>query len=240
MLINSDLQSGGIYRAILIDYNNELRIYTPGLYGFKDLDINDNTSIEKYLNVLPKPIWNVPNLQAQQHETPTHPCWVTFENGDMKRPVIMGWLGKGIKYSAGEGGIVNPSDNDIDPDIDIDVSGDWELLADDFMITHYCACEKCCEKSPSDPAYGNTASGTKVTENRTIAVDTSIIPFKTPVKIVGKNDKVTYDGNTIYVAEDRGGAIKGHRIDVYIPNHNDTITKGVVKNAKVYIMKNKK
>ena len=40
-----------------------------------------------------------------------------------------------------------------------------------FKLTAYCACEKCCGKSD-----GITASGTKATEGRTIAVDTRIIP----------------------------------------------------------------
>lgn len=97
-LFNNSNNYPGIYRALLIDYNGELRIHIPGLSSYK-LDLNN---LEKYKDILPKPIWNVPNLEAQKHETPIHPCWVTFENGDVRRPIIMGWLGKGIMYSVGD------------------------------------------------------------------------------------------------------------------------------------------
>ncbi|MCC3380832.1 G5 domain-containing protein [Paenibacillus farraposensis] len=51
-----------------------------------------------------------------------------------------------------------------------------------------------------------TASGTRVTEGRTIAVDPSIIPIGWWVYIEGVGFRR---------AEDTGGAIKGHKIDVY-------------------------
>lgn len=95
---NNSNNYGGIYRAMLIDSNGQLRIYVPGLHS-NNLDKNN---LEKYVNILPEPIWNVPNLEAQKHEVPTHPCWVTFENGDSRRPIIMGWLGKGIMYSVND------------------------------------------------------------------------------------------------------------------------------------------
>lgn len=82
-----------------------------------------------------------------------------------------------------------------------------------FKITAYCACSTCCGKW----AGGNTASGTKPTAGRTIAVDTSVIPFGT---------KVVIDGHT-YVAEDTGGAIKGNRIDIFFDSHQKALEWGV-------------
>ena len=83
----------------------------------------------------------------------------------------------------------------------------------EFCLTAYCACTQCCGAY----ATGTTASGTTATANRTIAVDTSVIPFGTEVVI---------NGNT-YIAEDTGGAIDGNRIDVFFDSHQDALNFGV-------------
>lgn len=82
-----------------------------------------------------------------------------------------------------------------------------------YVITAYCTCRICCGVYSG----GNrTASGTVPTTNRTIAVDTSVIPFGTRVVINGQ----------IYVAEDRGGAIKGKRIDMFFYTHKEALRWG--------------
>ena len=81
-----------------------------------------------------------------------------------------------------------------------------------FKLTAYCACAKCCGKTD-----GITASGTKATQGRTIAVDPRVIPYGT---------KVIINGNT-YIAEDCGGAIKENRIDVYFDSHSEALKFGV-------------
>ena len=80
-----------------------------------------------------------------------------------------------------------------------------------YRLTAYCPCKKCCGKT-----NGITASGTKATAGRTIAVARQI-PFGTELII---------DGHT-YVAEDRGGAIKGNRIDIYFDTHQEALNFGV-------------
>lgn len=92
----------------------------------------------------------------------------------------------------------------------------------EFKLTAYCKCEVCCGKWPSYP----TASGVMPTENHTIAVDTNIIPFGTEILI---------DGN-VYVAEDTGSAIKGNRIDIYMPDHKSALEFGV-RHREVFKMK---
>jgi len=72
--------------------------------------------------------------------------------------------------------------------------------------TAYCPCEKCCGKSD-----GVTATGTKATAGRTIAVDPSVIPYGTEVII---------NGHT-YIAEDCGGAVKGNSIDIFFNTHEE-------------------
>ena len=162
-----------------------------------------------------------------------------FENGDFKRPVVISYAVIGGSSNNSGGSTVlqdsttnnkpsNKSPSTSNPDTVIDDgTGTWELIGNDFKITYYCACEKCCGKSPSHPAYGITASGTTVEEGRTIAVDPSVIPLGSKVKINGHE----------YVAEDTGGAIKGHRIDIYISDHQQALTMGVELNVTVYVLK---
>ena len=82
----------------------------------------------------------------------------------------------------------------------------------EMLITAYCPCVKCCDKDD-----GITASGTRATQGRTVAVDPRYIPYGTEVII---------DGVT-YIAEDCGGAIKGDdRIDLYFNSHIDALNFG--------------
>lgn len=73
----------------------------------------------------------------------------------------------------------------------------------EYLITYYCACAKCC-----DVETGITASGAHVEEGVTCAADKSI-PFGTKLKI----------GDHVYTVQDRGGAIEGKHIDIYIDGH---------------------
>lgn len=88
-----------------------------------------------------------------------------------------------------------------------------------FTVTHYCACPKCCGKSD-----GITATGTKATEGRTIAVDPEVIPLGSQVEI---------DGH-MYIAEDVGGAIKGNKIDIYCNSHSEAVSRGKIERTVRY------
>ena len=81
-----------------------------------------------------------------------------------------------------------------------------------FKITAYCSCSKCCGAHAS----GYTASGTLATANRTVAAS-SQYAFGTKLIINGKE----------YTVEDRGGAITGDRIDIYMDSHADALAWGV-------------
>ncbi len=90
-----------------------------------------------------------------------------------------------------------------------------------FKLTFYCACEQC------SGGYGNnTATGTKCTEGRTIAVDPKVIPLGSEVFIEGFGS---------FIAEDTGGAIKQNKIDIYLSDHDRCYSLGVAK-ANVYLM----
>lgn len=70
-----------------------------------------------------------------------------------------------------------------------------------------------------------TASGTQVRRG-VCAVDTSVIPFGT---------KIFVPGYGVAVAEDRGGAIKGNKLDIYMESYSEAIKWGR-RNLTVYIL----
>ena len=95
------------------------------------------------------------------------------------------------------------------------------------VVTAYSPYEESTGKSPDDPDFKVTASGTIATQGRTIAMDKRF-PFGTLVKIEGFNE--------VFRVEDRGSKIKGNRIDLYFENVEDAIKFGKQK-RKIYIIK---
>jgi 3D (Asp-Asp-Asp) domain-containing protein len=83
-------------------------------------------------------------------------------------------------------------------------------------VTAYCPCTKCCGEN----AQGITASGHDVSYNnsRFVAADNGL-PFGTKLVIPG------YAGGAVEVI-DRGGAIKGHKLDVFFPTHEEALQWG--------------
>lgn len=77
-------------------------------------------------------------------------------------------------------------------------------------VTGYCACVKCCGPN----ACGVTASGKPVSFNdgKFVAADRSL-PFGTRLQVPG------YAGGQIVTVQDRGGAIKGNKLDLYFKTH---------------------
>ena len=91
-----------------------------------------------------------------------------------------------------------------------------------FRVSAYCS-----ENYPhicNDGDATTTATGTKTTPGRTIAVDPDVIPYGTEVQI---------NGHT-YIAEDCGGAIKGNRIDICFLLHDDALDFGI-QNIEVFV-----
>ena len=80
-----------------------------------------------------------------------------------------------------------------------------------YKITAYCSCAKCCGKT-----NGITAMGTKATAGRTVAAS-SKFAFGTKLNINGH----------VYTVEDRGGAITGNKIDLYVNSHAEALAWGV-------------
>jgi len=80
-----------------------------------------------------------------------------------------------------------------------------------MLVTAYSPDERSCGPS----ADGTTASGYSVWTNamKMAAADTTLLPFGTLISVPG------YDGNAVVPVLDRGGAIKGHRLDMLYPTH---------------------
>lgn len=95
------------------------------------------------------------------------------------------------------------------------------------VATGYCNCQKCCDwrytwygkpvtKSGRPKKVGLTASGTRA-RHGTIAADTSVYPMGTIIEVPG------YGFGRV---EDRGGAIKGKRLDLWFRRHGDALKWG--------------
>ena len=90
-------------------------------------------------------------------------------------------------------------------------TGAWHTVKN-CRITHYCSCAACCGKSD-----GITATGTRVKEGRTVAVDPKVIPLGSEVLINGH----------VYIAEDTG--VSGNAVDVFIDSHARSLRMGVYR-----------
>ncbi|MEN2765810.1 3D domain-containing protein [Ornithinibacillus xuwenensis] len=82
-----------------------------------------------------------------------------------------------------------------------------------YMITAYTAGPESTGKSPGDAGYGITVSGEYVQEGVTAACPKEISLY-TVVEIEGLGKRICHD---------RGGAIKGNRIDDYMPYVEDAL-----------------
>ena len=96
--------------------------------------------------------------------------------------------------------------------------------AEQYTATAYCSCSKCCGRW----ADGLTATG-KRAHWGTIAADWRLLPHGTRVGLS------CFPGQ-VFVVEDRGGAIKGERIDVWYPSHRSALKFGVRGKVQVKIL----
>ncbi|UOQ85333.1 3D domain-containing protein [Gracilibacillus salinarum] len=97
------------------------------------------------------------------------------------------------------------------------------------VATGYTAGVESTGKSPDHPAYGITYSGVKVTRDlySTIAADIDVFPIGT----------ILYVPDYGYgVVADTGGAINGHKIDLYYPTVKEVYDKWGKKNVDVYVV----
>jgi uncharacterized protein YabE (DUF348 family) len=94
-----------------------------------------------------------------------------------------------------------------------------------MSATAYDATFESCGKHPDDPNYGITYSGLRVRPG-IVAVDPKVIPLGTYLYVEGYGEAL---------AADKGGAIKGNKIDLYYESPKDVARFGR-KTVKVYVL----
>ncbi|MHC4114213.1 MAG: 3D domain-containing protein [Planctomycetota bacterium] len=91
----------------------------------------------------------------------------------------------------------------------------WQTVQ--MRVTAYCPCPKCC----GDYSDGVTACGHKISQgDRFIAAD-KMYPFGTGMIIPG------YKSGKVVKVLDRGGVIRGNRLDVFFNSHQEALEWGV-------------
>lgn len=100
---------------------------------------------------------------------------------------------------------------------------EWML----FEVSAYTNGKESTNKVKGDKDYAKTASGKMTKEGRTVSAD-EMFPFGTILYIDGVGERVV---------EDRGGAIKGHKLDLFIEDLQEARNFGRKYNVKVKVIK---
>lgn len=93
-----------------------------------------------------------------------------------------------------------------------------------FRVTHYAPVDECCGKSD-----GISASGRPVIPYYSVAVDPTVIPLGTILKM-DYGDGVMHEVR----ADDTGKLVKGYTIDLCVPDYATAVQMGV-RSATVYV-----
>jgi 3D (Asp-Asp-Asp) domain-containing protein len=92
---------------------------------------------------------------------------------------------------------------------------EWESI--EMRVTAYCPCPICC----GEYADGITACGHEIQPGDTFVAADKRFPFGTEMLIPG------YSNSKPVKVLDRGGAIKGNRLDVFFATHQEALEWGV-------------
>ncbi len=92
---------------------------------------------------------------------------------------------------------------------------EWESI--EMRVTAYCPCPKCC----GEYSDGITACGYKIRPGDTFVAADRRYSFGTEMLIPG------YSNSRAVKVLDRGGAIKGNRLDVFFATHQEALEWGV-------------
>jgi len=104
-----------------------------------------------------------------------------------------------------------------EPEVEIssEPSGEWRIVR--MRVTGYCPCSKCC----GEYSDGITANGHKIRPGDTFVAADKRYSFGTEMVIEGYNN-----GQTVKVL-DRGGAIRGNKLDAFFHTHQEALEWGV-------------
>jgi 3D (Asp-Asp-Asp) domain-containing protein len=101
------------------------------------------------------------------------------------------------------------------PKMSQDSPNEWSTVR--MRVTAYCPCSKCCGQY----ADGMTACGHVIQPGDTFVAADKRYAFGTKMIVPG------YDSGRAVKVLDRGGAIKGNRVDVFFPSHQEALEWGV-------------
>jgi len=134
-----------------------------------------------------------------------------------------GAFGLGAKKGLFQRGIEKPETSvKIEQPVKSEQSANWQVIK--MRVTAYCPCPECC----GTDSPGITASGYKIQSGDAFVAADKRYSFGTKMIIQG------YNNDQPVKVLDRGGAIKGNRIDVFFPTHEEALEWGV-KNIDVKI-----
>ena len=94
-------------------------------------------------------------------------------------------------------------------------AAEWRTIR--MKVTAYCPCPKCCGKYSG----GKTAAGHNISLGDTFVAADRMHSFGTEMIIPGYNDSQPVE------VLDRGGAIRGNRLDVFFNSHSEARQWGV-------------
>ena len=102
----------------------------------------------------------------------------------------------------------------------VDIKSAPSFTTKEFIVTAYCPCKQCCGRF----ADGYFANNERISFPAIAAPYT--IPFKTRIYI---------PGYAVAEVKDRGSAIKGNRLDLYFPLHNQAKEWGIkILDIRIY------
>ncbi|OHB75292.1 MAG: hypothetical protein A2Z25_12785 [Planctomycetes bacterium RBG_16_55_9] len=112
---------------------------------------------------------------------------------------------------------LTPKETVIVPESEVtqEPADEWQTVR--MRVTAYCPCSSCCGQY----ADGMTACGHVIQPGETFVAADKRYAFGTEMLIPG------YDHGRAVKVLDRGGAIKGDRIDVFFPSHQEALEWGV-------------
>lgn len=112
----------------------------------------------------------------------------------------------------------------------LEESVDWtQYPSKEVIATGYTAGYESTGKNPGHPEFGITYSGVKVTRDlySTVAADLNVFPIGTILFIPGYG---------YGVVADKGGAIKGNKVDLYYETVEEVYEKWGKKKLEVYVI----
>ena len=124
-MINTDSGINGIFRAKLlsVDGDSEMRAFIPGINNINPFTDDGTVDIEIYnshKHSFPKVQWCCYNIESKEPSYLDSVCWVMFENGDFKRPVVVSYSvvgGNGLSNNLEQAGTTNG--NPVNQTIDV-------------------------------------------------------------------------------------------------------------------------